>query len=119
MSVEKAALDAAIEYGKLLQDQMDDLRGTFNDLREENRELRKKFREISSAVNGPTAPAEEPPMCSSDSRPMECGGEPRVLDGFENLVDKIAARCGWLPLTVGEKMTVHFDDKEYVITRNS
>ena len=34
-----------------------------------------------------------------------------------NLVDVIAASCGWLPLANGEKMTVHYDGKAYVIQR--
>jgi hypothetical protein len=35
-----------------------------------------------------------------------------------NLVDIIARQRGWCPLVVGEKMTVHFDGKEYEIRRN-
>jgi len=36
----------------------------------------------------------------------------------ENLVDKIAHNCGWLPLELNEKMTVTFDGKKrYEIKR--
>ena len=34
-----------------------------------------------------------------------------------NLVDVIAASCGWNPLTKEEEMTVTFDDKQYMIKR--
>lgn len=38
-------------------------------------------------------------------------------NGFPNLVDLIATDNGWLPLEAGEKMTVHYHNKEYVIYR--
>lgn len=35
-----------------------------------------------------------------------------------NLVDEIAADCGWHPLVNSETMTVHLGGKEYVIRRS-
>ncbi len=34
-----------------------------------------------------------------------------------NFCDLIAATRGWLPLKRGEQMTIHYDGKEYLITR--
>ena len=34
-----------------------------------------------------------------------------------NFCDLIAATRGWNPLERGEKMTIHYDGKEYVIRR--
>ncbi len=34
-----------------------------------------------------------------------------------DLLTLAAAQRGWHPLKPGEKMTVHYDDKEYVIER--
>ena len=34
-----------------------------------------------------------------------------------NFCDVIASTRGWLPLKRGEEMTIHYDGKEYVITR--
>ena len=34
-----------------------------------------------------------------------------------NFCDVIALTRGWLPLKCGETMVIHYDDKEYVITR--
>ena len=37
--------------------------------------------------------------------------------GCLNTVDEIARECGWKPLEVGERMTVHCGNGEYVIER--
>lgn len=34
-----------------------------------------------------------------------------------NLCDVIAEARGWLPLKRKESMVIHYDDKEYIITR--
>jgi len=39
-------------------------------------------------------------------------------EGEPNMVDIIAQSRGWLPLVLGEKMTVHYGGKEYEIKRN-
>jgi hypothetical protein len=36
-----------------------------------------------------------------------------------NFIDVIAELRGWLPLKIGESMTVHFSGEEFVITRKA
>lgn len=59
---------------------------------------------------------------TADTTPVDMPWYVRTLRIFwgerePNMCDVIAFTRGWRPLVKGEQMTVHYDDKEYVITR--
>ena len=40
-----------------------------------------------------------------------------ILAWDENVIDNISSSCGWKPLKENEEMTVHYDNKEFIIKR--